>query len=378
MATIQDYLDWRGDIPFSAAPVNELDEYIICKIGMLDFGGIVPPDGSFVPLAAAMERYDAQGGSERLGVITSRHLLPTVRRLPDTRRFGSLELSLWRAHTSSEQNEQFAAVTIRLPDGQLYITFRGTDDSLVGWKEDLLLTVMDAVPAQRDAARYLAEAAALYPGELRLAGHSKGGNLAVYAAAAVGEEVQRRIVSVVNFDGPGFLPEFLESPGFLAVQDRTRVIIARQTMVGSLMFQSREPEIVDSRSFLGGSHDGFTWTVEAPDRFLRAGELSSTSRIFDKTMKNVLLGLTVEERRAYIEDFFSILASTGADTLTGLTARRLRETLATARTLSREPGVHRLVSDTLEGLLREAIAEQSAALPRLRLSGPFRRRENEN
>ena len=376
MATISDYLDWRGDVPFSVAPVNELDEYILCKIGMLDFTGIVPGDGTFVPLSAALERYFSSGGPTRLGLIASKRVVPTVQRLPQTERFGALTLSLWRSHTSSEQNEQFAALTVRLPDGRPYITFRGTDDTIVGWKEDLLLTVMDAVPAQRDAAAYLAESAALFPGELRLAGHSKGGNLAVYAAAAAAPAVRERIVSVVNFDGPGFLPEFLETPGYLAVRDRVRVIIARQTMVGSLMFRDTLPEIAESRSFLGGSHDGFAWSVEAPDHFLRAAELSPTSRIFDKTMKDVLLGLTVEERRAFIDDFFGILASTGAQTLSDLTERRLRETLATARTLSREPGVHRLVSDTLEGLVREALSERSAALPRLKLPGTFRRRQN--
>ena len=374
MATIRDYLDWRGDLPFEAAPLNELDEYILSKIGMLDFEGIVPEDGTLVPLSAALEQYSAAGGSPRLGVIVSRRVFPTVLRLPKTRRFGELMLSFYRNHTSDEGNEQFAALTVRLPDGRIYVTFRGTDDSLVGWKEDLLLTVMDAVPAQKDAAVYLNEAAAFFPGELRLAGHSKGGNLATYAAAAADGAVRDRVVSVVNFDGPGFQPEFLETEGYLAVRDRVRTIIARHTMVGSLMFRDVEPEIAESPSFLGGSHDGFTWHVETPDRFERCGELSPVSRIFDRTMKSVLLGLSVEERKAYIDDFFTVLASTGADTVTGLTARRLRESLATARSLSREPGVQRLVADTLEGLLREAMAEQRVTLPRLTLPGPFRRR----
>ena len=365
MATIQDYLDWRGDIPFDAAALNEVDEYILSKIGMLDLRGIVPEDGAFVPLGEALARYFADGGATRLGLISSRRLVPAIRRLPDTARFGDLALALFCDHTSTEQNEQFSALTVRTPDGRIYITFRGTDDSIVGWKEDLLLTVMDAVPAQRDAAVYLARAAALFPGELRLSGHSKGGNLAVYAAATAEKSVQERIVSVASFDGPGFLPEFLETPGYRAICPRTRRLIASYTMVGSLMFQAVEPEIAESRSFLGGSHDGFTWHVEAPDHFRRCAEVSPTSRIFEKTMKSVLLGLSVEERRAFIEDFFGILETTGADTLTGLSTRKLRETLATARTLSREPGVHRLVSDTLEGLLREAVAEDSLSLARL-------------
>ena len=375
MATISDYLDWRGDVSFDAAPVNEVDEYIISKIGMLDLGGVVPGDGGYVPIGEALERYFAGGGPTKLGVIVSRRVVPTIERLPRTKRFGSLALSFWRSHTSSEENEQFAALTVRLPDGRHYVTFRGTDDSLVGWKEDLLLTVMDAVPAQRDAAAYLTEAAALFPGELRLAGHSKGGNLAQYAASAAEPAVQARIVSAVNFDGPGFQPEFLESPGYLAVRDRLRTLVAAHTMVGSLMFRDIEPAYVQSPSFLGGSHDGFTWRVEAPDRFARCGGLSSASRIFDRTMKNVLTGMGVDERRAYIEDFFGALASTGADTLTGLSARRLREILAMARTLSREPAVARLLGDTMEALLREALSERDAALSGLRLPGTFRVRE---
>ena len=374
MAEIRDYLDWRGDISFEAAPPNELDEYIISKIGMLDFTDIVPSDGTQVSLQRALELYAAADGPTHLGVIVSKRVVPTIQRLPQTIRFGSLMLSHWRCHTSSEENEQFAALTVSVPGGPSYLTYRGTDDTLVGWKEDLLLTVMDAVPAQRDAAAYLADTALSLPGELRLRGHSKGGNLAVYAAATADEEVRSRITSVINYDGPGFLPDFLATSGYLAVRDRVRTLMARHTMVGSLMFQDSVVEIVQSRSFLGGSHDGFTWSVEPPDRFERCSELSSVSRIFDKTMKDVLLGLSVEERKTFIEDFFGVLASTGADTLTDLTSRRLRETLATARTLSRDPGVHRLVGDTLEGLLRETLAERTAALSRLELPGRSRRR----
>ncbi len=373
MADIQDYLNWRGDVPFSAAELNEADAYLLCKAGTPDLRGIVPEDGTYIPLRRAMELYKARGGETDLGVLTSERIVPALLDMAGRRRYEDIMLTGYRLQVSEADNEQFSALTLRLPGGAHWVTFRGTDDTIVGWKENLLMTVMDAIPAQEAAADYLRWAAETYPGVLTAAGHSKGGNMAVYAAAKAEEEVQRRIDRVLNIDGPGFLESFLLSAGYANIQSRIRTFMPQHALVGSLLYHGSDCVIVKSSVFFS-AHDGFTWEVEPSGRFVRCEELSPANRAYERTMKELLAGMTLAQRREFIEEFFGTLSATGAVTLTDLTDRKLREVLRTAKSLNQEPGVHKLVLETLELMIRAYVSEKSKALPKLRLPGPFRRK----
>ena len=377
MATIPDYLDWRGDIPFSVSPVNEVDDFILCKIGTPDLRGIVPQDASYVPLRRAVEVYTATGGETRLGLVASKQTVPVFRRLPETVRFGELMLTGYRLSIDEERTEQFSALTVRLPDGRHAVTFRGTDDTLVGWKENFLLAVRSATSAQEHAARYLRWAAEVYPGELVLSGHSKGGNLAVYAASMAPPEIQDRIVRICDYDGPGFQESFFRNPGFQRIRGKIRAVIPHNAMVGTLLSQARglEPAVVRSTVFNNISgHDGFTWEV-GPTGFVPAEGLSPSARAFDKAMDQVLTGMTMAEREAFIGEFFGALGSAGAETLTDVTEQRLRQVWQMMRSLQQEPGVRRLVADTLEALIKGYAAERGLSLPRL--PRRFRRKNRE-
>ena len=377
MATILDYLDWRGDVPFSAAGVSEADAYLLCKAGTPDLRGIVPEDGTYIPLRRAMELYKARGGETDLGLLTSDKIVPALLDMAEKRRYEDVMLTGYRLQVSEANNEQFSALTLRLPGGRHWVTFRGTDDTIVGWKENLLMTVMDAVPAQEAAADYLRWAAETYPGALTVAGHSKGGNMAVYAAASAEEDVQRRIDRVVNIDGPGFLESFLLSEGYVNIRSRVRTFLPQYTMVGSLLYQDSDCAVVKSSALFFAAHDGFTWEVDPAGSFVRCEDLSPASRAYERTMKELLTGMTLAQRREFIEEFFGTLTATGAVTLTDLTDRKLREILRTARALNQEPGVHKLVSDALELMARGYLTEKGKTLPRLRLPGPFSRKQRE-
>ena len=259
MPNILDYLTWRGDVPFSVSPPNEVDNYINCKIGTLDFTGIVPENELYVPLPQAVEAYFAAGGAEKLGALSSPYIAPMVKRLPETVRFREVMLTGFRQVYDEKKTEQFSALTLRLPGGQHYVTFRGTDDTIVGWKEDCLLTVMDEIPAQRDAVEYLTWAASVYPGKIAVGGHSKGGNLAMYAAAMVPESVQERIGNIYNNDGPGFQEKILQTEGYRRIKPRIKTILSQNAMVGTLLWNDCDYTVVKSTAALLGAHDGFTW-----------------------------------------------------------------------------------------------------------------------
>lgn len=377
MPNILDYLTWRGDVPFSISPPNEVDNYIHCKIGTLDLTGIVPEDGRYITLPQAVEAYFAAGGAEKLGALSSPYIAPVIRRLPETERFREVMLTGYRQILDEKKTEQFSALTLRLPGGRHYVTFRGTDDTIVGWKEDCLLTVLDEIPAQRDAVNYLTWAASVYPGELAVGGHSKGGNLAVYAAAMADESVQERIGNIYNNDGPGFQEKILQTEGYQRIRPRIKTILSQNAMVGTLLWQDCDYTVVKSSEVLLGAHDGFTWET-TPTGFVRCETLSPSARAFDHAMEEVLGGMNMAERQTFIEEFFGTLTATGAVTLSDLSARMLRETLRVARAVRREPSLHKMVIDTLEAMAKSYAAERSWNLSRLKFpSNPLNRKKPE-
>ena len=354
MADILDYIDWRGDVPFSVSPFNEVDGYIIAKIGTPDFTGIVPEDGENVSVGAAIAGYAAKYGDiqDNLGVLTSKTLAPVLNRLPETARYADLRLSGYAASFSSEVPEQFSALTVILPDETKVVTFRGTDDTLVAWKEDCLIAVERVIPAQDDAERYLLRAAEMYDGPLMVAGHSKGGNLAVYAAARMPEEIQERIVAVYNYDGPGFKPDFLQSIGYMRIMDKVHTILPKYSIVGTLLTQDSTMNCVESDSFGIASHDGFTWNT-CSTGFVRCEELSRSSRVIDESMDYILAKMTRDECREFINDLFDILSSAGAVTVTDLTEQRLTDAAAIAGTLRKNPTMRKFASGLIRQILRE-------------------------
>ena len=376
MDNIFDYLDWRGDIPFSVSPFNEVDNYIVSKIGCCDFDGIVPADAGHVGLREAMKEFFGRCGSAGayFGALASPALAPLLRRLPETARFRELALTGFVRRALPECTEQFSALTVCIPDGTHYISFRGTDDTLYAWKEDCMMALSGAVPAQRDAADYLTWAASAYAGTLRVGGHSKGGNLAVYAAAQADAAVQDRIGIIYNNDGPGFDAAFLASPGYLRIREKLLTLLPQYSIVGTLLEQDTNCVIVRSSRFGVAAHDGFNWGVRGTS-FLRCPDMSRSSRAFDVTMERILGQMDMVERRDFIETLFRILSATGAVTLTDINERRLRKALSIARGMAKEKTVSRFVAEVIEQMVKEYVAV-SAEVLRERLPR-FRREKNE-
>ena len=363
MDHISDYLDWRGDVPFSVSPFNEVDNYIVAKIGCCDFDGIVPEGAECVGVGAALTAFFERCGSAGVyfGALASPSLVPLLRRLPETPRFRDLSLGGFVRRALPECTEQFSALTVSIPDGTHYVSFRGTDDTLYAWKEDCMMALSGAIPAQRDAADYLAWAASAYDGTLRVGGHSKGGNLAVYAAAQAESAVQERIAVIYNNDGPGFDAAFLSSPGYLRIREKLLPLIPQYSIVGTLLEQDTNCVIIRSSRFGIAAHDGFNWGVRGT-QFLRCQDMSRSSRAFDATMERVLGEMDMDQRREFIDTFFRILSATGAVTLTDINERRLRKALSIARGMAKEKTVSRFVADVIEQMAKEYVAVSAEAL----------------
>lgn len=443
MGNLFDYLDWRGDIPFSTDPFNEVDNLVLSELSYVDFEGIVPAptppssppasfagsaaspprppmpsprdaapppaassplppasfagsaassaevpssreDGTrdkaaggaelrFVPIREACERFwelHSEDEVKRSGTLFK--MAPyLLKRLCTGARFGGMLLGGYVNYVSSESEEQMSAITFLLEDGTAYVAYRGTDDTLVGWKEDFAFAYREATAGQESAASYLSTvAAALFcasadpsdpaadasadptgpdpdtavrpsssggdaapgpspggtgktdasfrsPLSLRVGGHSKGGNFAIYACARCAESVRKRILEVYSNDGPGFLPRFISSDGYHRILPKIRRIIPEESIFGLLLDVGRDHSVVRSSNRGIWQHDPLSWEV-IRNRFLRAPRISDRSLMAKNAFESWISGMSLKERREMTEILFSLFSESGVENLSDI------------------------------------------------------------
>lgn len=238
----------------------------------------------------------------------SRELLFAVCASP---RFRDVRLTQFQFATDERAAEQFAAMTFVLPTGESYLAFRGTDSTIVGWKEDLNMAYLCPVPAQEEARIYAEGVAADSTGPLYFGGHSKGGNLAVYAAATASLEVQRRVLAAFSHDGPGFPREFLEGAGYGRVHGRVVKTVPKSSVIGLIMDDGASVRVVESSGISILQHNPFLWEVEGCD-FVYADGLTPTARYLSSTIESWMERFSPEERGRFVDTLFDVIGATGA------------------------------------------------------------------
>lgn len=327
MANLLDYLDWRGDLTLGQDPFNEVDNLILAELSFVDFGGIVAPpgEGSGIPLYEAAERYFTRfPEGVDMGVLVPDAIPEMLEKMAACPRFRDMKLSCFADWLDNDKAVQFAALTIETGDGAVYLAFRGTDDTLAGWKEDFHLACVPEIPAQRLAVEYTRQTAKQYPRKkLRLGGHSKGGNLAVWAALNVPDRVQRRIQQVWSNDGPGFHEDILSLPEHQDVARRIVTIIPQSSLVGMILEHDEDYTVVESSEKGLMQHDGFSWEVKGPG-FVRLGSVTRQGRHHDLVLKEWVRQMPLDQREKFVEGLFSLLTASGAQTLTDLKEENLK------------------------------------------------------
>ena len=314
MADIFEYLDWRADVPFSVAPFNEVDNLILSELAYTDFSGVVPESFRKVPLSSACEQFFRTHSEEELLRSTSftakapllmQHMLTG-------RRFGRMCLSHHINHLDAEKTAQLSATTFLLDDRTAYVAFRGTDSTLVGWKEDFDIGWLSETTGQQLAVAYLEQVASRVRSPLRVGGHSKGGNFAVFASAFCSSQTQDRILSVYCNDGPGYRDEIVRQPGYQRILPRMIRIVPDTSMIGMLLSTQAACNVVRSSASGILQHDGFTWQVRR-DQF-ESAELSETGKILDRVLDSWIDGMDDLTRKSVTDTIFSAFEATGADT----------------------------------------------------------------
>lgn len=323
MANIIDYLLWRGDVPFSADPFNEVDALIFTELAYEDFSGIVPDTADAVALdrvaALFFTRHPAEETAARKDF--TRQIPPLLELAGKSPRYAGTRLSNYHDDVDPACDMQLAIVSFLLPDGTVFVAYRGTDSTIIGWKEDFVLSYSPRTEGQRRAARYLNECWGEGDAPLLLGGHSKGGNLAMYAAAKCRPEVRKRIRAVYNNDGPGFLDAFIASRDYRRVVPLIQSTVPVGSVVGVLMRNEARQRVVESSASGLMQHDGFSWQVLG-NHFVTRAQRNATSLRMEAAILEWLKMQTVENRRLLVKIVFGLLEATGLQTTHDLLANK--------------------------------------------------------
>lgn len=319
-----DYLQWRGDLSFSKDPFNDVDALILALLSYLPFKGIVPDIESKEEktLKETAEQYFSR--SRSADILPSK-INPTASSSFDSGldellkkaaicpRFEVIRLSRYEENTDFVIGRQFAAITysLRNPERQKIVAFRGTDNSLVGWKEDFELACMEQIPAQESACSYLERTIGIFSSQFIVCGHSKGGNLAVYAGSHINAARQGRLKKIINFDGPGFDFSLVNQAAFSASEHKVVNYVPQESMVGLLLEPVGKRTVVSSSGRYIMQHNALNWEVER-SKFIR-GKLTENTKLLENTLKTWLTEISLQERELFLEALFDILgASEGA------------------------------------------------------------------
>lgn len=354
MADLFDYLHWRGDLSFTQVPPCPVDALIFSALSYLTFRGSVAerPDIPISLREASDEFFLECDQESRCRVKTDLSLLMAA---SETVRFGNILLLQYRDILIPEEDTQFAALTFLLDNDSAFIAFRGTDYSLTGWKEDFNMSFQESVPAQRLAAEYVQEISARYPMPLYLGGHSKGGNLAVFAAVKSGGEVRSRIRAVYNHDGPGFTDYVMLDPAYRELVPRIQTIIPQSSVIGMLLEHDEPYTVIKSKQIGLLQHDFYSWVLDGP-QFVPMEEVTDSSKFLDLTIKSWFSGMTPQERNEIVDTVFDLLSMGEVNSVFDLIhPKNIRTYL---RTLATDGKLRRILSDEFLSLLEAARTTQ--------------------
>ena len=237
-----------------------------------------------------------------------------IKRVVTSNRYKDIESCFYVEDTNDLIEKQFSAVTFLLPNNTMYISFRGTDSTLTGWKEDFNMAFMLPVPAQKEALNYVEKITKLIPRKFYIGGHSKGGNLAVYAGCNLSNNLSTRIIKIYSHDGPGFIKEFLTTSNYQSIKDKIEKIVPSSSIIGMLLYTNENYKIIKSSARGILEHDPFSWLINE-NNFIILKNLSDGTVFTNKVINDFLSSLSKKEREIFIDSLFTVLKSTNLTTL---------------------------------------------------------------
>ena len=311
MPNINDYIKWRGDLELKISEFNEIDSLILSRFSYLPFESLMEKEEELT-IEELSQRFE-KADKDKLEILwpDDSELLPL---LGKSKRFGKMLATDFINKFDPEQEKQFSAITVLLPDDTIFISYRGTDNTIIGWKEDFNMSFKSHIASQLDSVEYINRIAKKYSQNIRIGGHSKGGNLAVYAAVYVDEEIKPRIINVYNNDGPGFSDDIVEDKRYKEMIKKVHTYIPQSSVIGRLLNHEEKYTVVKSIQKGIMQHDLYSWQVEGV-KTVSLKEVTNGSEFVDKTIKQWLNNVEPKQREIVIDTIFDILNTTEAESM---------------------------------------------------------------
>lgn len=328
MADLFEYIKWRGDLTFEQVPFNKIDALIFSQLIYIDFSGII--DSSF-----SRKKTLADATNDFFNTIDLKNRLDMGffinQKTPDfllecakSKRYENVLLSGFRQILDKEENKQFAAITFNI-DKLSIVTYRGTDDTLIGWRENFSLAYSDHLPSQQDALNYLSQASFFLNKNIIITGHSKGANLALNTGVKCNPKLTKRIQAVYNFDGPGFSQEFYNTSEYKNLASKIISFYPKYAIVGMLFKHPSTYNIVNSNRNGLMQHDILSWEVSATD-FDYADDFAEHSYILKKSVKEWLESFSIEERKRFVNALFEVINASEFSTTAEIDRNKISST----------------------------------------------------
>lgn len=353
---ILDYILWRGDLKMSEAHINKVDMAIFAELAMLDLRGVVDDiedDHDGISIIDAKKKYFSKelAKDNKLGLILPDSILLMFKKIAYTKRFSHLLLSDYLEFVSEEEETQVSALTIQIDENTYCVAFSGTDDTIIGWKEDFDMLYKYPIPSQNKSLKYLETVMNKYPhAKFYVCGHSKGGNMAIYSSFNVDKKMFKRINHIYNFDGPGFPKESIEDEKYLSRLHKVTTILPQSSTIGKLFEHREKIEIVKSLKNGLYQHDVFSWEVKGKD-FVYEKELTEVSKKVDAKIREIVESMTKDELKIFVQNSYKVLSYTQATNLRNLSERK-RKILEGYMKLNKEE------KKTVMGPLRKFFADK--------------------
>ncbi|MBR5048357.1 MAG: DUF2974 domain-containing protein [Erysipelotrichaceae bacterium] len=346
-----DYIVNNGIYTFEQKPFNDVDNTLMCQLSYPDWREII--GSKPVRLQQAAEQYFLRFNEEVIGDSgkdSDDRLALSL--MANSRRFGDLLLMDYVNDRDWENEKQFGAITIQIVKGLYYVAFEGTDMMLYSWKEDFNMAYMLPVPSQKQALEYLNGQLRKLKGDFMVGGHSKGGNLAVYAAVESGSD---RIIWVYNNDGPGFAASFTERPEYQRMLNRMITYLPSSSVIGTLMCSDIHRAIVQSEGHgLVQQHDFLSWKSRGGS-FVKAESFSDFSRFIYESMNGWFRDLSMEEKVVFINTAYDTMKELGFTSVSDVDRKKAEFLVRLVKkVMNYDKGTKSLMAQTLVSLIKNS------------------------
>ena len=332
------------------SPFNDVDNAILSMFSYINWTEVIHPD-TVIKMEDAWKRYLAIHPE----TDPDRDLYKMMSLCAASERYDDCWLMHYVREINQDLETMFSAITIRLPDHSYFVSFEGTESSIVAWKEDFNMTYMFPVPAQTSASNYLKNTFAGRFSKYRLGGHSKGGNLAIYAAVMLGKP--DHIISVYNNDGPGFNNEFLLTPEYLAIKPKIESLIPQSSVIGQLMNNDIDEKIImTSTRDIAWQHSVFSWEVDV-NQFLEADKTSNEGLFFQTAINRWNSEMTVEQKMVFMNAFYDTLVELGIENSRDILGKKMAILRAFMNKAARfDDSTRKIIMDVLKALFQSNIS----------------------